>query len=71
MAKDMLFCSVYFADLHNLNMDQTAVYYSMHEKQTVNTKGARTVNIRTYKNDSERITVGVTIRQQHWSVSTS
>ena len=44
-----------------LNMDQTPVYYSMHEKKTLETKGVRTVNLRTCKNDSERITVGVTI----------
>ena len=44
-----------------LNMDQTPVYYSMHEKKTLEKKGAKTVNLRTSKNDSERITVGVTI----------
>jgi len=44
-----------------LNMDQTAVYYSMHQKKTLETKGVRTVNLRTCKNDSERITFGVTI----------
>lgn len=44
-----------------LNMDQTPVYYSMHEKKTLNKKGARTVNLRTSKQDSERITVAVTI----------
>ncbi len=40
---------------------QTPVYYLMHEKHILNTKGARTVNVRTSKNDSERITVAVTI----------
>ena len=44
-----------------LNMDQTPVYYSMHERRTLETKGAKTVNLHTCKNDSERITVGVTI----------
>lgn len=44
-----------------LNMDQTPVFYSMHEKHTLNVKGARTVNLRSCKNDSERITVAVTI----------
>lgn len=44
-----------------LNMDQTPVFYSMHEKYTLNRKGARTVNVRCSKNESERITVAVTI----------
>ncbi len=44
-----------------LNMDQTPVYYSMHEKKTLHGKGEHTVNLRTCKNDSEHITVVVTI----------
>jgi hypothetical protein len=44
-----------------LNMDQTPVYYSMHEKNTLAKKGDRTVNVRTSQKDTERITVAVTI----------
>ena len=44
-----------------LNMDQTLVYYSMQEKKSLHKKGARTVNVRTSKNESERITVAMTI----------
>lgn len=44
-----------------LNMDQTPVFYSMHKKSTLATKGSRSVNLRTSKNESERITVAVTI----------
>jgi hypothetical protein len=44
-----------------LNMDQTPVFYSMHEKYTLNGKGARTVNLRCSKNEMEHITVAVTI----------
>ena len=43
-----------------LNMDQTPVFYSMHEKFTLNKKGEQTVNVRSSKNESERITVAVT-----------
>ena len=44
-----------------LNMDQTPVYYSMHEKRTIAKKGDRTVNVRTSQKETERITVAVTI----------
>lgn len=44
-----------------LNMDQTPVYYSMHEKRTLATKGQRSVNVRTSQKETERITVAVTI----------
>ena len=44
-----------------LNMDQTPVYYSMHSDRTLEVRGAKTVNTRTAKNESHRITVAVTI----------
>ena len=44
-----------------LNMDQTPVYYSMHEKGTLNKKCDRTVNVRTSKKESECVTVAMTI----------
>lgn len=44
-----------------LNMDQTPVFYSMHEKSTLQKKGSRSVNLRTSKDESKRITVAVTI----------
>ena len=42
-------------------MDQTPVFYSMHDEYTLEKKGVRTVNVRTAKNESSRITVAVTI----------
>jgi len=42
-------------------MDQTQVFFSNHSKRTVEKKGSRSVNLRSSKNDSARITVGVTI----------
>ncbi len=44
-----------------LNMDQTLVYHSMGQEVTINFVGARTVNLRTSANDSQRVTVAVTI----------
>ena len=42
-----------------INMDQTPVYFSMHPSRSVDTIGARTVNIRIAKNGSQRCTVAV------------
>ncbi len=44
-----------------MNMDQTLVYHSMGQKVTINFVGARTVNLRSSANDSQRVTVAVTI----------
>ena len=44
-----------------MNMDQTPVYQSMDEGRTIDMVGARTVNLRTSANDSQRVTVAVTI----------
>ena len=44
-----------------LNMDQTPVFFSMHDTYTLNERGACTVNICTSKNDSARITVAIMI----------
>ena len=44
-----------------LNMDQTPVYQAMDEGVTIDFVGARTVNLRTSANDSQRVTVAVTI----------
>ncbi len=44
-----------------INMDQTPVYFTMNQKTTLNTVGARTVHVRTSTNDTKRATVAVTI----------
>jgi len=44
-----------------LNMDQTPMYQAMAEGVTIDFVGARTVNLRTSANDSQRVTVAVTI----------
>jgi hypothetical protein len=44
-----------------LNMDQTPVYYSMHEKHTLAKKGDWTVNVHTSQKEMEHITVAVMI----------
>ena len=42
-------------------MDQTPIYRSMDKGRTINVVGARTVNLCTLANDSQRITVTMTI----------
>jgi hypothetical protein len=44
-----------------MNMDQTLVYHSMGQWVTINFVGARTVNLRSSANNSQRVTVAVTI----------
>ena len=44
-----------------LNMDQTAVYYSMQAKRTLSKQGQRTIFIRKAKDDSKRATAAFTI----------
>jgi hypothetical protein len=44
-----------------LNMDQTAVYFSMHAKRTLSPQGQRTIFIRKAKDDSKRSTAAFTI----------
>jgi DNA-binding transcriptional regulator YiaG len=44
-----------------MNMDQTPVYHSMGQEVTIDFVGARTVNLRSSANDSQRVTVAVTI----------
>jgi hypothetical protein len=44
-----------------MNMDQTPIYQAMDEGRTINVIGARSVNLRTSANDSQRVTVAVTI----------
>jgi hypothetical protein len=44
-----------------LNMDQTPIYQAMDEGRTIDVVGTRTVNLRTSANDSQRVTVAVTI----------
>ena len=44
-----------------LNMDQTPVYFSMHEDTTIERVGARSVNVIKSKNGSQRVTVAVTV----------
>ena len=44
-----------------INMDQTLVYFTMNQKTTLNTVGARTVHVHTSTNDTKRATVAVTI----------
>ena len=44
-----------------INMDQTPVFFSMHESRTVEQVGVRTVTIRGSKDGSKRATVAVTV----------
>jgi hypothetical protein len=44
-----------------MNMDQTAVFFSMLPRTTLNRRGARTVNVRDTNNGSVRVTVAVSI----------
>jgi hypothetical protein len=44
-----------------MNMDQTPVYQAMEEGRTIDVVGARSVNLRTSANDSQCVTVAVTI----------
>jgi hypothetical protein len=44
-----------------LNMDQTAVYYSMQAKRTLSKQGQRTIFIRKAKDDSKRATAAFTV----------
>jgi hypothetical protein len=44
-----------------LNMDQTAIYFSMTPKTTLNTRGAKTVSVRTSSDSTKRISVAVTV----------
>jgi hypothetical protein len=44
-----------------LNVDQTPVYFSMSSKKTLELIGKKTIHIRTSTNDTERVTVAVTI----------
>ena len=44
-----------------LNMDQTPVYFSMHEDTTIERVGARSVNVIKSKNGSQQVTVAVTV----------
>jgi hypothetical protein len=46
---------------YTINMDQSAVYFSMHEKRTLSVKGVRTIFLRKPKDDSKRVTVAFTI----------
>ena len=42
-------------------MDQTPVYQAMDEGRTIDVVGVRTVNLCTSANDSQRVTIAVTI----------
>ena len=53
-----------------INMDQTPVYFTMNQKTTLNTVGARTVHVRTSTNDTKRATVAVTITASGWLLPT-
>jgi hypothetical protein len=44
-----------------LNMDQTPIFFSMTSKTTLEPVGSKTVNVRTSKNASMRVTVAVTV----------
>ncbi len=44
-----------------MNMDQTPVYQAMDKGRTIEVVGARSVNLHTLANDSQRVTVAVTI----------
>jgi len=44
-----------------MNMDQTAVFFSMLPRTTLNQRGARTVNVRDTSNGSVRVTAAVSI----------
>jgi hypothetical protein len=44
-----------------LNMDQTPIFFSMTPKTTIETRGSKTVSIRTSSDSTKRITVAVTV----------
>jgi hypothetical protein len=44
-----------------LNMDQTPIAYSYHSNKTLDTKGSRTIHVRTSTTDTKRVTVTVTV----------
>ena len=44
-----------------LNMDRTPIYQAMDEGKTIDVIGARTVNLYTWANDNQRVTVAVMI----------
>ena len=44
-----------------LNMDQTPAYMAMDPRDTIDFVGARTINLRSAANESQRVTVAVTI----------
>ncbi len=44
-----------------LNMDQTPIYQAMDEGRTIDVVGVHTVNLRTSANNSQHVTVAVTI----------
>lgn len=44
-----------------MNMDQTPVYFSMGPKRTLESKGTKTIHVRTSTSDTKRATVAVTI----------
>ena len=46
---------------YTINMDQSAVYFSMHERRTLSVRGVRTIFLRKPKDDSKRVTVAFTI----------
>ena len=46
---------------HILNMDQTPVYFSMTPKTTLETRGVRTVNVRSSSGSTMRVIVAVTV----------
>ena len=44
-----------------LNMDQTPMWYTMTPKESIDTVGTRTINVRTSTGNSKRVTVAVLI----------
>ena len=46
---------------YNLNMDQSNCYFANEPTATINARGARTINIRTSKDDSKRCTAAFTL----------
>ena len=42
-----------------INMDQTPIPFSFHSNKTLETKGARTVHVRTSTTDTKRVTLAV------------
>lgn len=44
-----------------MNMDQTAMFFSMKPRTTIDEKGARTITVRDTKNGDTRVTVAVSI----------